>query len=183
MSKRVAPILGIRTFFREFFRRFPQHIQYKTKSPKDFTRIIKQFHSDFTDAVINNRYGADLPLKYGNIRIVSYKKNREYLNQEMFDKEGIVTGFSNNHTNGLCCKIQYRNKGNKYKFKDKVLWAFFADRPFKKKVSKAFRENYQKYIFSPNRGQINKKANIFNWKVVNDSNIEKFLLDYNEFEM
>lgn len=178
-----AKITGLRGFVTNFFRKFPQYKQYKTKQPKDFTWIINEFHSDFIDAVIKNRYGADLPLKFGNIRIISYKQNRVYPNLLLFQQKNVKVGFSNNHTNGLNCKIQYRNKGNRYKFKDKIIWAFFPQQSFSKRVSQAFREDYNKYIFSPNRGQIKKKLNEFNWKNISDENIEKFLISYNEFEL
>lgn len=176
-------ILGTRPFVREFFRKFPQHQQFKTKFPKDFTRIIEEFHLDFIQAVVDNRSGADLPLKCGNLKIIAFKKTRDYPNFSFYRKEGITTGFTNNHTGGLSCKIVFSNKSNRYKIKDKIMWSFQAEVPFKKRVSEAFKANYQKYMFSANIFQIKKKNNFYKWKDLTDEHIEKYLIDYNEFEI
>lgn len=176
-------ILGTRPFVREFFRKFPQHKQYDKKLAKDFTAIIKEFHSDFIQAVVDNRHGADFPLKCGNLKIIAFKKTRDYPNFGLFNKEGLTVGFTNNHTNGLSCKIVFSNKSNRYKLKDKIMWAFQAEVPFKKRVSEAFKANYQKYMFSANIAQIKKKNDFYKWKDLTDEHIEKFLIDYNEFEI
>lgn len=183
MGPKALPLLGLRSFFRGFFKKFPQYSQFNTKRSKDLTNIINQFHFDLGEEIINNRYGIDLPLKCGHIQIVSFKRNRPYFNPSAFTKQNILTSWTNNHTNGLSCKIVYRNRSNRYKLKDKRIWEFKFEAPFKKRVSKAFSLNYNNYIFSPNRAQIKKKSDKFNWKKITDDNIEEFLINYNEFEL
>lgn len=177
------PILGLRPFVNGFFKKFPQYKEYDTKRPKDFTDIIKEFHKDLIQEVIDNRYGVDLPLKSGRLRILSFKKNRQYPNFTQYTETGLTGGFSNIHTDGLSCKIVYSNMGNRYRMKDKIIWAFLPEAGFSKRVSDAFRLHYNRYIFSPNRNAIKKRNTEFNWKNITEENIEKFLLSYNEFEL
>lgn len=175
-------ILGVRAFVNGFFKKFPQYSEYKTNRPKDYTEIIKAFHSDLIQAVIDNRYGANMPLKFGNLKLVAFKRTRDYPNFNLY-RQGKVGGFTNNHTDGLSCKIVYTNKSNRFKLKDKIMWAFYPEDIFSKRVSKAFSQEYQKYIISPNIRQIQKKEDFFKWKQLTDDHIEEYLKSYNEFEI
>lgn len=182
MIPKALTILGYRKFINEFFKKFPQHLQLKTWSPKPFTALIHAFHEDFIQAVIDNRDGADLPLKLGNIKIVAYKSNRRYPNFKNHLHTGApITGFVNNHTEGLNCKLLFDNKPAKYKLKDKRIWAFVPEVSFKKKISKSFVDNYNKYIYSPNTTKVRFAVRDMNLKDVNDKKIKEFLITHNEF--
>lgn len=183
MSEITATIVGTRDFLRAFFRTYPQYEEFRPEYPKVLTNVIKEFHADFIEAVIDNRFGADMPLMCGNFKIVSYKSKRKFFNYFAFKNTGKYEVFNNNHTNGLSCKVLFTNNGHRYKLKDKMIWAFYPSIKFSRTVSKAFSENYHKYIFSPNRGDGRKKQDIFTRKKLSDDAIEEFLKTYNEFEI
>lgn len=176
-------ILGHRTFINGFFKQFPQHRQYKTFSPKPFTKLIHEFHCDFIESVLSNRAGADLPLRMGNLKMIAFK-SRGYLNFANYKKgEGFISKFSNNHTEGLTGKIFYSNHATKYRLKDKTIWTFEPEAPFKKKASISFLENYLKYEYSPSRLKISYNNSEFNLQDLNKEKIKIFLKTYDEFYM
>lgn len=181
MIPKAFPLTGLRSYLSDFFKKFPQHSQFNTRRPKDITDLIKEFHKDLIQEVIDNRYGVILPLRVGLLRIVSFKKKRYYPNFTRYGSTGVTTGFSNNHTDGLSCKIVYSNKN--YKLKDKILWSFVPEVPFKKKVSKAFEKNYNRYIFSPDTKLVDKRVSDFKWRDLTDETIKEFMYGYNEFEI
>lgn len=165
-----------------FFRLFPQWAHFETKSMKDCSIIIREFHNDFIQAVAEERYGVELPLNMGKLFVISYK-SRPYMNFTNFGKEGEISKFTNNHTDGHACKIVYQNSDRRYQIKDKKLWNFEPEAKFRKIVSKEFAKNHTKYIFSPNRSKINDN-NLKNIYQNNENRkIDKFLLTYDEFKM
>lgn len=176
-------ILGYRAFVNSFFKKFPQHKAYKQWSPKPFTKLIHAFHEEFVNAVIENREGADLPLKMGNIKIISYKTHKRYPNFKNYLKGEPVTSFTNNHTNGLNCRIIYSNKSGKYRVKDKNIWGFDPERPFQLKVSRAFVNNFNRYTFSPNTSETKIKNIEAGRKHLIEKKVSNFLQTYNEFEV
>ena len=173
-------ILGHRPFVNGFFKKFPQHKQFKTFSPKPFTDLIREFHQDFIGEVLNNREGADIPLKMGNLRMISYKPTNHYPNFDKY-KQGTITKFVNNHTEGLSGKIVYSNHETKYRLKDKMIWSFEPEVPFKKRASLAFVINYLRYAFSPNRAKLKYVNHEIDLKEIKDNKIKSFLKNYNEF--
>lgn len=182
MFPKSLTILGHRPFVNGFFKKFPQYKQFKTFSPKPFTDLVHAFHEDFIEEVINSREGVDMPLKMGNLKIISYKPNNNYLNFSRY-RQGEITKFVNNHTEGLSGKIVYSNYSNRYKLKDKSIWSFEPEVPFKKKVSVAFIVNYLRYSFSPNRGKIKYLRTEISTKEINDKKIKDFLKTYDEFSI
>ena len=183
MIPKALTILGYRNFVNAFFKKFPQHISYKQWSPKPFTELIHVFHEEFIEAVIENREGADLPLKMGNIKIVSYKTRKRYPNFKNYLKGEPLTRFTNNHTDGLNCKILYNNDSAKYRLKDKKIWIFEPERPFQLKVSRAFADNFNKYAYSPNTVKTKTLNSEINRKHLINKKIDNFLQTYNEFEV
>lgn len=184
MSPKGFGILGDRNFIRKFYNQFPQYKEFwDNYHTKDFAKVIKQFHNDFIDAVISNRHGADLPLSMGNLSIISYKTPEPYVNFTQYPKLKQVSNFTNNHTDGLSCKIVYNSHERRYRFKDKRIWAFHPEKPFKSKVSKAFAKNYTRYVFSPNRRDSFYELLDYKLRDEADVRIEKFLKTYDEFAL
>lgn len=179
MIPKSLTILGRRPFVNGFFKKFPQHKLFKTFSPKPFTELIHAFHEDFIDQVLNNREGVDMPLKMGNLKIISYKPTRNYPNFRKYN-EGMMSKFVNNHTEGLNGKIVYSNHATKYRLKDKIIWSFEPEVPFKKKASLSFSVDYLKYMFSPNRSKLKYVTHELDLKEIKDIKIKNFLNNYNE---
>ena len=117
----------------------------------------------------------------GNLSIVAYKSSKNYLNFTNYPKLKQVSNFTNNHTDGLCCKIVHTSYLRKYRFKDKKIWAFFPERGFKKLVSQAFRIDYNKYIYSPDKSKAFYAAIDYKLRDETDARVEKFLANYDEF--
>lgn len=182
MGLKSLSILRSRMFMYRFYRLFPQWNEFETKYTKDCSIVIKEFHKDLMKAVATERYGVELPLNMGKLFVISYK-SRPYTNFIKFSKEGELSKFTNNHTDGHTCKIVYQNSDRKYQLKDKKIWDFEVCTEFRKIVSKEFAKDYTRYIFSPNRVKINNN-NLKNiYKQHEDKKIEKFLLTYDEFKM
>ncbi len=165
------------TFLPGFFKKYPQYLPFK-KSKKDLVAVIKKFHENYVDEVIDNRQGAELPLLMGKFSILAYK-SKGYLDFSQ-KKLGIITRHINTHTDGLTCKLSYERHSNRYRFKDKAMWTFIPSCAFKKRVSSAFLKQHTKYIYSPDRVKPFYDALDFKLKDINDRKIEEYLKDYDE---
>lgn len=182
MKLKSLSVVSNRMFMYRFFKKFPQYAHLNTGKTRDVSAVIKTFHEELIDTVINFRYGVELPLKSGKIMVVSYKASN-YPNFAVYNKHKTAAEFTNNHTDGLNCKIFYTNRQARYRVKDRYIWEFIPERPFKKKVSQAFAKDYNKYIFSPGR-----QIGFYNHldakiKQADENKIEKFLVTYDEFNM
>ena len=164
-----------------FFVQFPHWKQFDTGKIKDFSTIIKEFHKDLIKAVVTTRQGVELPLRMGKLMVISYRSNRSYPNFRMY-RTGVITNYSNNHTDGLKCKLMYTNYERRYRVKDKYLWEFVPEAGFKKEISKAFVQNYNMYVNNPIRS-ISTLGSEYKLKDEIEARIAKFLLTYDEFAM
>lgn len=179
-------ISGTRDFVRGFFKEFPQHLDHKPKQPgsfSEFTKIIKQFHDDFTDAVVQNRDGAELPLKMGKVFVVAFKSKKSPVNFSNYKTKGEISNHTNNHTDGWVAKIVYSNHDNKYRLKDKCIWELKRDVAFKKKVSEHFSKNYMMYMISPDKRKIFYDDLECIIRDEKNARIERFLKNYDEFNV
>ncbi len=149
---------------------------------KDFTKVINAFHQEYIKAVTEHRYGAELPLNLGKHMIVSYRSKRNYPRFKG-PSDTLPTIHTNLATDGLKCKLVYSNHDSRYRFKDKYIWEFAPEVPFKKEVSKAFVANHNMYIFNPNKADIFYRGLDFKLRSNAEAKIEKFLLTYDEFEL
>lgn len=172
-------ITGSRALEVGFFRAYPQHSQYNTHRPVDLTKVIRQFHNEFVDAVIENRHGAELPLLMGKFTIYSYK-SRGYMDFARFKSSKQLSKFINTHTDGLTCRLAYESMERRYRFKDKSMWKFYPSVLFKKRVSEAFRANHSRYIYSPDKTSRYYDALDFKLKDINDRKIQEYLNNYDE---
>lgn len=175
-------ITGSRRLEVGFFRSFPQHQEHNTHRPVELSNIIRHFHSEFVDAVIENRHGAELPLLMGKFTIYAYK-SRGYLDFGRYKSSKEIFKFINNHTDGLNCKLAYESMERRYRFKDKTMWKFYPSVSFKKRVSEAFRKNHAKYIYSPDRTSRFYDALDFKLKDINDRKIQEYLKNYDELHI
>lgn len=171
-----------RGFMTAFFKTFPQHKSHKPKTQKvtPITDVIHKFNENFMDAVIDNRYGAELPLLMGKVMLIAYKPNRPYpnfVNYSVSKQTGIFTNF---HTDGLVCRLRYTKWEARYRFKDKKMWTFVPTTGFKKKASKAFASDHKRYVVNYNVSKRFYDELDFKLKDVNDRKIEEYLKTYDE---
>ena len=152
---------------------------FNTGKPKDLTQIIKQFHSDFIETALGEREGVELPLAMGKVVMVSYK-TPSYNNYKQFRKGALITKHTNNHTDGLNCKIFYSNAPKRYRFKDKVMWAFEPHYKFSKAASVSFAANHVFYKYSPDSRQTFYRRMTFNAEEKRMSKIEAYLKKFDE---
>jgi hypothetical protein len=167
-------------FSHRFFNAFPQWKGFDTGKMADLTRIVKEFHTDFIDCVCTDRNGVELPKNMGKFMIVSYKSDKMYpCFRGPRDREPLR--YSNDHTDGLKCKLVFTNHDRRYRVKDRFIWSFEPEVRFKQAVSKAFRANYNMFSFSPDRMIGYKMELISKNRDAEKAQIQKFLKTYNEF--
>jgi len=153
---------------------------------QEFKNIIKTYNNQLADAIIENRDGVELPEGLGYIFIgscpqltkrvnIDYKKSSQY---------GVITTHRNWNSDNKVMKIFFTNSQVKYKLKNKQIWSFVATREFKRKASKNFTDDWNKYIFINNNRKISMlfKENINKINKGYERN-QKVSDNYNEFDL
>lgn len=147
--------------------------------------LIKEFNETIAEAVVENRDGVELLEGIGYLFVLSCKvKNKENVDYAKSKKYGIKVLHKNWETDGKVGKIAYTNCKARYKIADHQVWAFKPCRKFKKIVSKAFLENWTKYI----ELNINEKVSALIERQVKTKERSKMfaskkLEGYNEFDL
>lgn len=169
-------------FFNALCKKIPQA---KELGHGNIKSLIKSFNESISDVVINNREGVELLEGIGYVFILSCKiKHKENVDYAKSKKYGVKVLHKNWETDGKVGKIAYTNCKVKYKIKDSNVWLFRPCRKFKKVVSKAYLEDWTKYI----ELGINEKVSALIDKYVRDKeygkkiNVVK-LQTYNEFDL
>lgn len=147
--------------------------------------LIKSFNESIIDVVIDNREGVELLEGIGYVFILScnirHKQNIDYAKSK---KYGVKVLHKNWETDGKVGKIAYTNCKVKYKIKDSKVWMFKPCRKFKRAVSKAYVEDWTKYI-QLNRNEkvsalIDKQVRAKEYgKMINTAKLKL----YNEFDL
>ncbi len=169
--------------WKSFIEKYPQH---KGLSYKQFRTIIKNSNNLFWDKVINYRDGVELPESLGYIFIgtcTSQSPKRPNINFGKSIKYGYRVNNNNLISDGKLAKIFYTNYAVKYRVKDRQIWTFIPCRVFKRQVSKAYSENWEKYIVVPDNLRISKLYNGLITKEIVDKKSSTTSLYYNEFDV
>jgi len=129
------------------FKRFKEKYPDSTLSWKQFKLIISVGNTIYSEKVISNREGVDLPNMLGKLFIGSCQKKKG-ANYDFTTSGEIDTpvNHKNFESNRYLCKIFYTNFDTKYQLRLRKYWYFNAARSFKREVSKAYRENWNHYI-------------------------------------
>ena len=147
--------------------------------------LIKEFNETIADVVVENRDGIELLEGIGYLFVLSckvkYKENVDYAKSK---KYGIKVLHKNWETDGRVGKIAYTNCKARYKIADHQVWAFKPCRKFKKIVSKAFLENWTKYI----QLNVNEKVSALIDRQIRTKELSKMITSkklegYNEFDL
>jgi hypothetical protein len=129
--------------YKRFRLKYPEH----DISFEEFKKIIQTYNTNICDGVIEHRDGVELPEALGYIFIgscpaltkrinVDYKKSIQY---------GVVTQHKNWASDNKTMKIFFTNQLVRYRIQNKQIWMFLAGRDFKRKASKMYIEDYNKY--------------------------------------
>jgi nucleoid DNA-binding protein len=147
--------------------------------------LIKEFNETIAEAVVENRDGVELLEGIGYLFVLSCKvKNKENVDYAKSKKYGVKVLHKNWDTDGKVGKIAYTNCRARYKIADHQVWTFKPCRKFKQTVSKAFLENWTKYI----EPGINEKISALIDRQIRTKDVGKMLAkkgleDYNEFDL
>lgn len=131
-------------FFNAFKKKYKEYSDYDNAYLK---KIIVTLQENFTDLMIKNRDGIELPYGLGNIRIFSYRptKDRKAKDYNLSAKLGTRVGFTNMNTDGLMMKIVYTNNYTRNPFLRHTIWSLSLADKLRDKASKYFRENYEDF--------------------------------------
>jgi hypothetical protein len=170
------------SLFKKFKKKFPEHnIVYS-----EFKSIIKTYNEQLVDAIIEFRDGIELPESLGHIFIgscpamtkrinIDYKKSGEY---------GVLTQHRNWNSDNKVMKIFFTSGQVRYKIKNKEIWAFTANREFRRKASKLYVEDYTKYMYINNNKKISMLFKEGHNKMHRNMERNKVASeDYNEFDI
>jgi len=131
------------TRLRKFHLLFPE---YKKVTQKEFHQVMRVFHEELIDDIVDNRDGVILPNNLGFLQILSFKyKNVKRVDYAKSIKYGKRFYFKNWDTDGYLGKVIYKSFFKNRGIKFYNFWIFELVRPAKNKISAAFRENYQSY--------------------------------------
>jgi nucleoid DNA-binding protein len=168
---------------KEFYKALLEKVPEASKlSHLEVRNLIKQFNETVLQNIVDNREGVELPQGLGYIFIGSCKVKKECVDYGKSIKYGIRVTHKNWNTEGYLSKIFYSNCSVKYKIQDNNLWVFKAARKLKNEVSKAFSENWNKYIHIDESTKLSKYISIGkNMEKLKKKN-DEILKTYNEFE-
>lgn len=168
-------------FFKEFKDKYPK---YKDLDNKLLKEIVAHFNGLIWQNVIDNREGVAFPESLGYLFVgscTSTKKFNPDLNKSI--QTGIAVRNLNWDTDSKICKIVYTNYSSKYVFNFRELWSFVAVRQFKRAVSKAYKEQWQKYIVLDDFATVSQIFKEGEEKMYSKKYEEKLLEEYDEFEI
>lgn len=168
-------------FLNAFAEKYPQ---YKKQRIKEFQKMIHAFNTRLWETIIDHRDGIELPENLGHVFIGSCMSiKRENVDYGKSIKYGAKIIHKNYSTDGYVSKIFYTNYSAKYKIKHRNIWGFKACRVFKRTVTKAFQEDYGKYVVIDPTMKTSKLFTPQNVVDFRKKLREDALKDYNEFEM
>jgi len=166
----------------EFNRRYPE---YGNLTYSEFKNIISTYNGLLVKGIIDNRNGVELPDGLGYIFLGTCPKaKKQNIDYRSSIENGFVTEHKNWDSDNKLLKIFYSNYEAKYPFKHKDVWTFTAVRQFKREASKAYKENWAKYIeVSPKKkiskmyDRYRKKEYVKNLKPIVPEDYDEFKLD------
>jgi len=129
--------------FREFKKKYPE---YKGLTMAQFNVIIKQFHNNVVDMVIEEPNGVLLPERLGSLIVMSFPTKRgKVIDFGASNRAGKKVYHSNNDTDNRMCKLMFVKELNvwlNYRF-----WGFTPTRSFRSIVSKKYMDYWPRYLF------------------------------------
>lgn len=167
-----------REFFNEFKKKYPG---YKNVDNKVLKEIINTYNGLLWQMVIDEREGVEIPEGLGFLFLGTANVKSENPDMKASAEAGVTITHMNWPTNNKICKIIYTNYPAKYRFANREVWTFSAVRQFKRTVSKAYLENWQKYIVIDNLANISQLFRKDNITFYTKKREAELLEEYDEF--
>lgn len=170
--------------YERFIDKFPEY----NISFKEFKDIITTYNKNLYEGIMEYRDGVELPESLGYVFIGSCPPLTKRINVDFVKsgQYGIITQHRNWDSNSKVMKIFYTNRPVKYKIQNKQIWRFAPVREFKRAASKAYKEDFNKYMDIINTRRI---STLFKQKMninVMQENFKKYRVastNYNEFDL
>jgi len=175
-------IILCRNFQPGLCNKYPRLEKY---TKQQISGMIKTFHDLFTDEVVSNRFGAELPERFGVIMVGSCpapKKSPQFIFKKP-DGSIEFRGMTNMDTDTRIAKIFFTNFEGRYSYRHKDLFKFTAASFFKSKVSVAFKKRHNLFLEVPAKINIIQLLKSFKTRERELNKIEKERPNYNEFEV
>jgi hypothetical protein len=125
-----------------------------TTNPVDFAtweKLIKTFNERIAMEAITNRNGVSLPYRLGTLFVASVEASKKPWRVARNLKVSSELGYSveepNLGTGGLQCKIIYSTYEERCTRPERMIWRFKGCRKFTRSLSKAFRVNWEMYLY------------------------------------
>lgn len=168
--------------YKKFKEKFPEY----DLTFEQFKTIVNTYNIKLGEGIIEYRDGVELPESLGYIFIgscaaVTSKPNIDFNKSIQY---GVMTTHKNWDSDNRLMKIFFTNYLVKYKMKNKSLWMFAPNREFKRKASKCYVEDYNKYIVVDPKRKISYlfQENLERMRKAIKAN-RKASEDYNEFDL
>lgn len=141
--------------YKAFIKKYPGYKD--TIDLKAFKNIVMTFNGNLREAVIDYRDGIELPESLGYLLVAKCDKSKKQnLDYASSIKYGQAVVHRNWESDNYLAKICYSNYSLKYRFADRELWGFKPSKKFRQDVSKAFPENYQRYLHLTDKTKLSK---------------------------
>ena len=167
-------------FISEFKKKYPGYQNIDNKVLKE---IIQVYNGLLWQMVIDEREGVEIPEGLGFLFLGTATVKTENPDNKASGEAGVAITHMNWPTNNRICKIVYTNYPAKYRFANREIWTFSAVRQFKRSVSKAYVENWQKYIVIDNLANISQLFRRANANFYTKSKMKTLLDEYDEFKI
>lgn len=168
-------------FYDSFYKKYPE---YKDQDMSTIKEIVKTFNKELAQTIINERDGVEFPEGLGYSFIGTCKPTkRKNINFQVSHEYRKKLEHRNFESDRYIAKIFYSNYASKYKYKNRELWQFKADRAFTRAVSKTYPENWKQYVQVESFKMIN---TLYKSRIKKEYFIKKDIHDckeYNEFEL
>lgn len=168
------------SFLEEFKNKYPN---YRNVDNKKLKSIIDSYNGVLWQMIIDEREGVELPEGLGFLFIGTATAKSENPDRVKSEESGIALTHMNWQTNNRICKIFYTNYPSKYRFANREVWTFMAVRQFKRSVSKAYVDNWERYIVIDNLKKISHLYRKMNNKFYDERNLDTLLESYDEFKI
>lgn len=122
-----------------------KYARQKGLTEKQFSDVMRVFHEELIDEMINNVNGVILPSQLACLEIKSKRSEDSTIIDHKTSRElGKVVYFTNYNTDSHVANIMYTTPYG-FGFKDSKLWTLRTTRAIKEKVSKNYRVNWERY--------------------------------------
>lgn len=168
----------------EFYNKFiTENPKYSKLTIADFKNVIKTFNGKIWETVINERDGVQLPEQLGYLFIGSCPRKKSNVDFNKSKEHNVILQNRNWESDQFVAKIFYTNFETKYRFKNHELWGFTGLRDFKRSVSKAYINDWKKYIQVDNLMKISRLFRIEKFKQFKTEETVDLLKEYDEFNL